>query len=356
MADTIQSLNAPVPERIADVAQLEELLSRPSEAAIDALQAVPGDIMILGVGGKMGPTLARLARRAATLADGSASKRKVIGVARFSNPALEQQLEASGVETIRCDLLNAQSLAQLPAAPNLIYMAARKFGSTGDEALTWGMNCVLPTMVCQRFPASRIVAFSTGNVYSFTTPASGGSRETTPLNPVGEYGMSALGRERIFDYFSRSQGMRITIVRLNYAHDLRYGVMVDLAQKVKAGQSIPLAMGYFNAIWQGDANAMTVAALAKANSPVEIFNLAGPRVLPVREVCTQLAKRMKCEATFEGVEAPTALLSNGAHGIASLGSPRVDEGQLLDWVAAWVSNGGQTLDRPTHFEVRDGKF
>lgn len=356
MIDTIQSLRAPIPERIADVAQLEELLSRPSEAAIDALQAVAGDIMILGVGGKMGPTLARLARRAATMADGSPSKRKVIGVARFSDPSLMKQLEASGIEPIRCNLLDAESLARLPTAPNLIYMAARKFGSTGDEALTWGMNCVLPTMVCQRFPTSRIVAFSTGNVYAFTSPASGGSRETTPLNPVGEYGMSALGRERIFDYFSRSQGMRIAIVRLNYAHDLRYGVMVDLAQKIKAGQPVSLAMGYFNAIWQGDANAMTVAALAKGNSPMEIFNLAGSRVLSVREICTQLARRMKCEETFEGVETPTALLSNGAHGIASLGSPRVDEGQLIDWVAAWVSSGGTTLDRPTHFEVRDGKF
>jgi nucleoside-diphosphate-sugar epimerase len=356
MTDSLQSLSAPIPERIADVAQLEELLSRPSEAAIDALQAVPGDIMILGVGGKMGPTLARLARRAATMADGSPTKRKVIGVARFSDPTLVSNLESCGVETIRCDLLDTKSLAQLPAAPNLIYMAARKFGSTGDEGLTWGMNCVLPTMVCQTFPTSRIVAFSTGNVYSFTTPASGGSRESTPLNPVGEYGMSALGRERIFDYFSRSHGMRIAIVRLNYAHDLRYGVMVDLAQKVKAGQPIPVAMGYFNAIWQGDANAMTVAALAKANSPQEVFNVSGPRVLPVREICTQLAKRMKCEVTFEGVEAPTALLSNGAHGIASLGSPRVDEGQLLNWVADWVTRGGATLDRPTHFEVRDGKF
>lgn len=356
MTDTIQSLHAPIPERIADVVQLEELLSRPSEAAIDALQAVPGDIMILGVGGKMGPTLARLARRAATMADGSASRRKVIGVARFSNPALMKQLEASGVEPIRCDLLDAECLARLPTAPNLIYMAARKFGSTGDEALTWGMNCVLPTMVCQRFPKSRIVAFSTGNVYSFTTPASGGSRETTPLNPVGEYGMSALGRERIFDFFCRSQGMRIALVRLNYAHDLRYGVMVDLAQKIKAGQPIGLAMGYFNAIWQGDANAMTVAALAKADSPLQVFNLAGPRALPVREVSSQLARRMKCEVAFDGVEAPTALLSNGTHGIASLGSPRVDEEQLIDWVAAWVAGGGVTLDRPTHFEVRDGKF
>jgi nucleoside-diphosphate-sugar epimerase len=356
MTDTFQSLNAPIPIQINGEEELEELLSRPSEASIDALQAVPGDLMILGVGGKMGPTLARLARRAATLADGSPSKRKVIGVARFSNPALVEKLEACGVEPIRCDLLDAESLGRLPAAPNLIYMAARKFGSTGDEALTWGMNCVLPTMVCQQFTASRIVAFSTGNVYSFTTPASGGSRETAPLNPVGEYGMSALGRERIFDYFSRSRAMPIALLRLNYAHDLKYGVMVDLAQKIKAGQPISLTMGYFNALWQGDANAMTIAALAKADSPPRIFNLAGPRVLPVREVCLQLAKRMQCEVVFEGTESPTALLSNGTHGIASLGSPRVDEVQLIDWVAAWTASGGKTLDRPTHFEVRDGKF
>ena len=356
MADSYESLATPLPERIEDVARLEELLSRPSVAAIDALRAIPGDIMLLGVGGKMGPTLARLARRAATLADGNSTTRRVIGVARFSDPSLIEQLHTHGVETIRCDLLDDASLAQLPEAPNLVYMAARKFGSTGDEALTWGMNCVLPTLVCRRFPHSRVVAFSTGNVYAFTTPASGGSRETTPLNPVGEYGMSALGRERIFDFFSRQHGMKIAIVRLNYAHDLRYGVMVDLAQKTLAGQPIPLAMGYFNALWQGDANAMTVAALAQADSPLRVFNLAGPNVLSVREVCAQLARRMNVEPTFEGAEAPTALLSNGSHGIATLGAPRVDERQMLDWIAAWVHRGGETLDRPTHFEVRDGKF
>ena len=351
-----EQLNTPLPTQIADVAQLEDLLSTPSENAVEALRQVQGDILILGVGGKMGPTLARLARRAADLADGGRAARRIIGAARFSNPELKDELARVGVETIQCDLLEQASIDALPDVPNIIYMAARKFGSTGNEPLTWAMNCVLPTMVCKRFPNSRIVAFSTGNVNSFTTPASGGSRETDPLVPVGEYGMSAMGRERIFSYFSEANNQPIAIVRLNYAHEMRYGVMVDLAQQVHAGTEVPVAMGYFNAIWQGDANAMTVAALAKADSPARVFNMAGPNVLVVREVATELGKRMGKEVSFSGVEAPTALLSNGEFGIAQLGSPRVDEVQLIDWIADWVARGGELHGKPTHFEVRDGKF
>jgi nucleoside-diphosphate-sugar epimerase len=341
------------PGAIRDVDQLEDLLSEPSAEAIDAIRAVAGDVVILGVAGKMGPTLARMARRALDAAGVAA---RVIGVARFSDPAQQRALETDGVETIRCDLLEEGSLARLPEAPTVIFMAGRKFGSSGDEPYTWAMNTHLPALVCERYRTSRIAAFSTGNVYGLTRTGRGGSREEDPPAPVGEYAQSCLGRERMFEYFSRRDGIRVAILRLNYASEMRYGLLTDLAGRIFRREPIDLTMGYFNVIWQADANAMTLAALAHASSPPFVANLAGAEELSVRAACTELARIMGVDVSFTGSEAPDALLSNGARGRALLGAPRVTAAQLLAWTADWTQRGGPTLGKATHFESRSGEY
>ena len=342
-----------IPDAIRDVDHLEELLSEPSAHAVDAMRRLNGDIVILGVAGKMGPTLARMARRALDAAGRSA---RVIGVSRFSAAAQQAALERHGIETIRCDLLDEAALAQLPDAPNVIFMAGRKFGSTGDEPLTWAMNTHLPTLACRRYRTSRIAAFSTGNVYGLMPNGHGGSREEDSPNPVGEYAMSCLGRERMFEYFSRTHQTPVVILRLNYASETRYGVLVDLARRVLKREPIDLTMGYFNVIWQADANAMALAALAHTAAPAAIVNLAGPEELSVRATCIQLARLLNVEVSFTGREARDALLSNGARGWELLGAPRVNAAQLLVWTADWVRRGGASIDKPTHFESRSGRF
>ena len=331
-----------------DEVELEAALSEPTPQVVETLSRHAGDIVLLGAAGKMGPTLARMAKRAAP-------GRRVIAVSRFSGGG-EDAFTAHGVEAIRCDLLNEAEVAKLPDAPNVVYMPGRKFGSTGDEGTTWAINCYLPAIVCNKYANSRIVAFSTGNVYPFSHPDSGGPTEETPLNPVGEYGMSALGRERMFGYFSRSLGIPVSIIRLNYAVDLRYGVLVDIARKVLAGESVDLGMGYFNTIWQGDASAMTLRAFDHCAVPPRVFNVTGPEVLSVWQVCERFAELFGTRPRLTGAEGDTALISNAAAGIAALGPLRVSTEQLIDWVADWVKRGGRSLDKPTHFEARDGKF
>jgi nucleoside-diphosphate-sugar epimerase len=277
-------------------------------------------------------------------------------VSRFSSPAPQRALERHGVETIRCDLLDEEALARLPDAANVIFMAGRKFGSTGDESLTWAMNTHLPALVCRRYRTSRIVVFSTGNIYGLTSSGHGGSREDDVPAPVGEYAMSCLGRERMFEYFSRAYRTPVSILRLNYATEMRYGVLVDLARRVRQGEPIDVTMGYFNVIWQADANAMALAALAHAASPPFIVNLAGPEELGVRAACTELARLLGVEVSFTGQEARDALLSNGARGWERLGAPRIDASRLLAWTADWTRRGGESLDKPTHFESRSGRF
>jgi nucleoside-diphosphate-sugar epimerase len=342
-----------LPRSIRDVDQLEELLSEPSAAAIDALRAVAGDVVVLGVAGKMGPTLARMARRAL---DAAGVAGRVIGVSRFSSPADQQALERHGIETVRCDLLDEAALSRLPDAPNVIFMAGRKFGSTGDESYTWAMNTYLPALVCRRYAASRIVAFSTGNVYGLTPKGRGGSREEDSPAPTGEYAISCLGRERMFEYFSRSRGTPVAILRLNYASEMRYGVLADLAGRVLRREPIDLTMGYFNVIWQADANAMALAALAHTSSPPFVVNLAGPEELSVRATCNELGRAMGVDVSFSGAEAEDALLSNGARGRRLFGEPRVDAARLLAWTADWTMRGGDSLGKPTHFESRTGHF
>jgi nucleoside-diphosphate-sugar epimerase len=342
-----------LPDRIRDVAQLDDLLSEPSREAIEALRRNPGDVIVLGAGGKMGPTLARMARRAM---DAAGQRFRVIAVARFSSSDLRSVLESQGVETIQCDLLREEQVESLPDAPNVIFMAGRKFGSTGDEPLTWAMNTHLPAIVCRRFRRSRIVAFSTGNVYGLTAHGRGGSREEDAPAPVGEYAMSCLGRERLFQYFSRANEIPIVILRLNYAVEMRYGVLVDLASRISRGEPIDLSMGHVNVIWQGDANAMALAALAHASSPAVVLNVAGPEELSVRALSTNLAAAMAMMARFTGSEAGDALLSSGARGYELLGRPRVDLTRMLAWTADWVQRGGESLGKPTHFESRAGQF
>ncbi|MGN6724390.1 MAG: NAD-dependent epimerase/dehydratase family protein [Tepidisphaeraceae bacterium] len=342
-----------VTPRPTDVDALEDLLSEPPDYLVKGLAQIPGDILVLGVGGKMGPTLARMAKRSALAAG---DQRRVIGVSRFGQADERERLERAGVETIRCDLLNDRDLAALPDAKNIIYMAGMKFGTTGNEGLTWAMNAYLPGRVCQRFPNSRFAAFSTGNLYGLTPIATGGSVETDTLQPAGDYAMSCVGRERMFQHFSHSHGLAAVIIRLNYACELRYGVLVDLAQKVWAGQPIDLAMGHINAIWQGDANAMALAALALADSPASVLNIAGPELLSVRRVAEQMAERMGRSVEFVGTERPDALLNNAQKSHALFGYPQFSVSRLIDWTADWIKDGGATLNKPTHFEARDGKF
>lgn len=342
-----------LPTEIRDVRHLEALLSEPSAAAIDAMRRVDGDLVVLGVAGKMGPTLARMARRAI---DAAGVSGRVIGVSRFSSAGQQRALEQHGIETIRCDLLDEDALARLPDARNVIFMAGRKFGSIGDESVTWAMNAYLPALVCRRYRTSRIVAFSTGNVYGLTPAGRGGSREEDPPAPVGEYAMSCLGRERLFEYFSRAYGTPVAILRLNYATEMRYGVLIDLAGRVFRREPVDLTMGYFNAIWQADANAMALAALAHTSSPPLIVNLAGPEELSVRATCVQLARLLRVDVSFTGREAQDAILSNGARARALLGAPRVDAARLLAWTADWIQRGGESLGKPTLFESRTGRF
>jgi nucleoside-diphosphate-sugar epimerase len=341
------------PDRIENVDQLEELLSRPPDYLVEIFERTPGDVIVLGVAGKMGMTLARMAKRAA---DAAGSKRKIIGVARFSKPDQQPALEMHGVDTIRADLLHEKQLDSLPDAPNVVYMPAMKFGATGQEALTWAMNTFLAGMCARRYRNSKIVAFSTGNVYGLNPVVLGGALETSELDPRGDYAMSCLGRERMFEYFSRLNGTPTALIRLNYSTEMRYGVLVDVAQKVFAGEEIDLSMGAFNAIWQGDANAMSLACLGHVATPPFVLNVAGPELLSLRRCAETFAAMMKKPLKTRGVEAADALISNGQLGHRLFGYPRVPIEQLMTWIAHWVTSGGASLGKPTHFEARDGKY
>jgi nucleoside-diphosphate-sugar epimerase len=332
--------------------QLDDLLSQPTPEVVETLGRLQGDILILGVAGKMGPTLARMARRAS---DAAAVRRRIIGVARFSG-GTQATLEDQGIETVRCDLLHEDEVARLPELANVIFMAGMKFGTRSNESVTWAMNSYLPGVICRRFRHSRIIAFSTGNVYGLSSVKGSGSREEDPPQPAGEYAMSCLGRERVFQYFSRSFGIPMVLIRLNYACEFRYGVLVDLARRIWNSEPIDLSMGYFNTIWQGDANAMVLRAFDHVAVPPRVINVTGPETLSVRGVCEQFGQLMNLSVRFTGAEAATALLSDAGRGLELLGSPRISTNQLIAWVADWVARGGRSLDKPTHFESREGRF
>jgi nucleoside-diphosphate-sugar epimerase len=342
-----------LPEAITDEEQLEDWLSRPSPAALAQLARLEGDLLVLGVGGKMGPTLARMAARG--LAE-IGSPHRVVGVARFSQPDLRGQLEQWGVRTIAADLLDRAALAALPDARQIIFMAGQKFGTTGNASQTWAMNCILPALVAERYSAAQIVVFSTGNVYPLTPIAHGGAAESLPPDPVGEYAMSCLGRERVFAHFAATRGLRCAIMRLCYALDLRYGVLLDIATKVRAGRPVDVSMGAANVIWQGDANAQALALLGCCSAPPFVLNVTGPETVSVRWLAQQFGALFGVEPVLVGEEAPTALLANTAEAVRLFGYPRVPLAQLVRWTAAWVEAGGTTWQKPTHFEVRDGRF
>lgn len=338
-----------LPARIADVAALEDLMSRPSPELAAALARAPGDIVVLGVGGKMGPTLARMAKRADP-------GRRVIGVARFSEPGLRERLIAWGIECIEADLLSREALAKLPEAPNVVFMAGRKFGSTGSEWLTWAMNAHVPALVAERYARSRIVAFSTACVYPFAGTAGQGAPESTPPTaPSGEYANSCVARERMFEHFSHQHGTPGRLLRLSYAIDMRYGVLHDVTQKVLRREPIDLAMGHANIIWQGEANDWALRTLAHCTAPTSALNLSGPKV-SIRSVAKALGERLGIAPVLVGEEAPTAWLVDCSEAFRLFGPPRVGLDTLLDWTADWVQRGGASLGKPTHYEARDGKY
>ncbi|MFC4075814.1 NAD-dependent epimerase/dehydratase family protein [Salinithrix halophila] len=335
------------------VKELETTLAAPSERLVKDLARIDGDLMILGVGGKMGPSLARLAKNAV---DGNRPRKRVIGVSRFSSERVRRELEEAGVETIVADLLREKDLQNLPNVKNILYMAGKKFGTLGHEHGTWAMNAYLPGRVAEKFRQSRIVCFSTGNLYSLTPLVFGGKTEDDPPDPVGEYAQSCLGRERIFEYFSRRNGTPMLHFRLNYAIDLRYGVLLEIALAVKKRQAIDLSMGSVNVIWQGDANEAALRSLTLCQSPPKVLNVTGPENVSVRWLACQFGSRFGVEPVFTGQEKDTALLSNAAIAHQLFGYPRVSLRQMIEWTYRWVEAGGTVLEKPTRFQERQGVF
>ena len=338
---------------IVTVEQLEEFMSTPTKALIEDVKKLNGDFIILGVGGKMGPTLAYLLKNAINEAG---TNQRVIGVSRFSNKDLETKLNSKGIETISCDLLNDSELQQRPKAKNVIFMAGNKFGTVGNEHFTWAMNSYLPGRVAEHYKDSRIVVFSTGNVYPLTEVKTGGCDESVTPNPVGEYGQSTLGRERVFTYFSHKNQTKMSIFRLNYAIDLRYGVLVEIAKAVYHNQPIDVTMGHVNVIWQGDANEFAIRSLIHASSPPTIFNVTGPELLSVRWLANEFAKIFGKEANIVGEEADTALLSNASKAHQTFGYPSVSVKEMIQLIADWIQHNGELLNKPSHFQERKGQF
>jgi nucleoside-diphosphate-sugar epimerase len=342
-----------LPEHIETEDALDEVLTRPMPALVESIKALTSPLIILGAGGKMGPTLAVLARRAA---DAAGHPLDIVAVSRFSDARKRDWLEARQVRTIACDLMARDAFAGLPDTDNVIYLVGLKFGTAQDPATTWASNTLVPAYAAERYARARIAALSTGNVYPLAPIDSAGWSESDPLTPVGEYANSCVARERIFEYVSRRHGARLASIRLSYALDLRYGVLVDIARKVFAGQPIDVTMGYLNCIWQGDANEFIVRSLALASSPPTVLNLTGSKALAVRNVAQQFGTLMDRPVQFTGEEAPTALLSNTARLRSDLGEPATPLDVVVRWTGHWIMNHGRLLDKPTHFEVRDGVY
>lgn len=338
-----------LPAGFSNETELEAFMSRPSDALIDDLSKVDGGIMVLGVGGKMGPTLAMLAKRAAP-------QKRVIGVARFSDRSLRERLQAAGVETITCDLLQRDELGRLEDCANIIYMAGRKFGASEDQPLTWAMNAHVPALVAERFRRSRIIAFSTACVYALSDVAGGGSLEGDALAPPGEYANSCIARERMFEYFSARHKTPGRLIRLSYAIDMRYGVLHDIAQAVLHDAPVPVAMPYVNVIWQGDANSCALRALAATTTPTTALNVSGPEMTDVRELAQAFGQRFGRTPQFTGQPQPTAWLVNTAEQQRLFGPPSVALETLIGWTADWVENKRPSLGKPTHFDTRDGSY
>jgi nucleoside-diphosphate-sugar epimerase len=338
---------------MSELEQLEQELLKPSDALVADMKSLKGDIILLGVAGKMGPSMAKLARRASEMAG---VERRIIGVSRFSDKDAQIELNANGIETIAADLLSEDDLAELPDAPNILYLAGQKFGTTGKEPLTWAMNAYLPGRVAERYRNSRIVAFSTGNVYPFSPVTNGGVAEDHPTDPVGEYGQSCLGRERIFQYFSMKYNIPTLIYRLNYAIDLRYGVLLEIAKSVVEQRPIDLTTGFVNVIWQGDANEIALRAFHHCEVPAKLLNVTGPETVSIKWLAEQFGSLLGKAPLFINEPQPTALLSNASLSHKLFGYPRVTLRHMIDFTAAWLRQGGKTINKPTHFQERNGKF
>jgi nucleoside-diphosphate-sugar epimerase len=336
-----------------DSTVLDDRFTEPRAETLTALRRSPGDVVVLGAGGKMGPSLVAMLQRGA---DAVGDGRRIIAVSRWSDQTAELALREIGVTTVSCDLLDRAAVAQLADAPNVIFMAGQKFGTRDRPSRTWAMNTLVPAHAAERYAGSRTVAFSTGNVYPLVPVGGSGARESDALGPIGEYAASCVGRERMFEHFSERDGTKVCIYRLNYAIDVRYGVLLDLAQKVAAGTPIPLAMGYVNVIWQGDANRIAIEALPLAASPPFVVNVTGPDKLSVRDLASRFGKRLGRVPRFEGVEGSDALLSDTSRMRATFAALTVSIDAMIDYVADAIEQKVPTLAKPTHFETRDGRF
>ncbi|HEY0971195.1 MAG TPA: NAD-dependent epimerase/dehydratase family protein [Gemmatimonadales bacterium] len=358
---TAAAAPAPAPTDVpwSDESALDEWLSRPGDQLPPVLSELGGDVVVLGAGGKMGPSLARMARRALDAAGGDAARRRVYAVSRYAGEqgaAIRRMLDEAGVLTVGADLADREQVAALPDAGNVVFMAGQKFGTRDDPALTWVMNSYVPALCAERYAGARAVVFSTGNVYPLTPVRGGGSREGDAPRPLGEYAMSCLGRERLWEFFAERGDTRVTVVRLSYACALRYGVLTDIARRVWEGEAVDVTMGAVNVIWQGDANRLALLALAHVDTPPLVVNVTGTRTLLVRDLAAAFGERLGRAPVIAGREAPDALLSRTERMRTLLGEPEVDVETLLDWTAGWVRRGGALLDKPTRFEVRDGGF
>ncbi len=353
MKNEIQLIDPELPEIIRSEIELDEVLSRPSSALIEMMDRLDGDIMILGIAGKMGVTLGQLAARASRLAG---INRRIIGVSRFSDPTVITQLNSNGVETIPCDFLDFDAVAALPKVPNVIFMAGRKFGTQDDLPLTWASNTIVPVNIARHFAGSRVVVFSTGCVYPLVYTENGGCNESVLPSPVGEYAQSALGRERVFEYYCNANKMPVCIYRLNYAIDLRYGVLHDIASNIWWGKPVDITVGDFNMIWQGNANEIALRALDHCQVPAEIINVTGIDIVSVKHAAETMAILMNKSVSFCGTDSGAAYLSNASKAAKIFGHQTVTVEQMMKWTAHWVMNGGKSLNKPTHFEVSDGVF
>ena len=338
---------------IETVEELEDILSSPSGNVNRVVARLNGDIVILGVAGKMGPTIARMLVRSCLE---SGIKKKITGVSRFSDKTIRETLERSGIETVECNLLERKNVEKLPDAENVVFLAGMKFGTTGKEPLTWVMNTLVPALVAEKYRYSRIVALSTGNVYPLTKVAEGGCTEEHPPEPVGEYAQSCLGRERIFQYFSERNRTPVATIRLNYAVELRYGVLVDIARRVMNGDSIDLRMGYVNVIWQADANRGIIECFSLCSIPPAIINLTGREIISVRKTAEEFASIFGKKPVFVNEEEETALLSNPSFFYETFGDSEITAEQMITWVGEWIKKGNPTFDKPTHFETKNGRF
>ena len=343
-----------IPDKVAGETTLERLLTTPRPELVKDLRTGSGDLVVLGAGGKMGPSLAKLARAGLDAAGRTGDV--VHAVSRFPDDSLRRDLAEAGVNAIPFDLVANDDLSPLPDAAGVIHMVGAKFGAGNNPSWAWEVNAALPDRVARRYRTSRIVTLSTGNVYPFVTPGSGGATEATPPEPIGEYAQSCLGRERVFGFAARTWGIPLSVIRLNYAIDLRYGVLADIAALVAAGKPVPITTGHVNVVWQGYANEVVLRSLGNAGAEVFTINLTGPELLEIRRVAHRFAELLGREALFTGSPEPTALLSNSTRCMEMFGRPDVTADRLIQWQAQWVRDGLPMIGKPTKWAVRDGRF